>query len=593
MLGHDPTRRTISLSYGQDLSLEYAAQFRTVMRSPWYAQVFPRSAASIVRDTASEMKTAQNGLRYATSLGSALTGIGGDMIIIDDLMKGENARSPVERALAQDFYGNTLLSRLNDKRNGSIIAIQQWLHEDDLAGYLLGLGEYTYLNLPAIFGETQDYTLSNGRMFRHEPGDLLEPTTEPKSVLDEIRAGLGGPTFQAQYQQNSTPLGSALIVWNRILTYEDAPPRERYQSIVQSWDTAMADSPRADSADSRDGPMWCTTRRREPCNESDPMAGGLAVVLSGGGAKGAFQVGVLDALIRERGVSFETCVGTSTGAIQAAAVAQDDIGQLVNFWSALRGPGDIYRKRAGTLWAILLGKSSIYSVGPLRSLLDEAIDDAKIRATGKCLRIAVVNITTGELRIVAENADGIANWVYASSAMPFFFPPLKSRDAHGNEEQWVDGGVRDVTPLDAALKERPRAVLVIRASAQSTPATPKPYASLVDIGLRSVEIQSNEVSTNDLKNVNLINRLLTARTHQRSELQAAGLDAAQIERVMRPFDDEVSRFRLVPTMVIEPERDLYDTLDFEPTLIAQAIGDGRSYVANNWTELAQFLGVNE
>ncbi len=79
------------------------------------------------------------------------------------------------------------------------------------------------------------------------------------------------------------------------------------------------------------------------------MSGGLAVVLSGGSAKGAFQVGVLDALIRERGVSFETCVGTSTGAIQAAAVAQDEIGQLVDFWSGLLGRGDVYRKRAGTL----------------------------------------------------------------------------------------------------------------------------------------------------------------------------------------------------------------------------------------------------
>lgn len=100
----------------------------------------------------------------------------------------------------------------------------------------------------------------------------------------------------------------------------------------------------------------------------------------------------------------------------------------------------------------------------------------------------MVNITTGELRIVAENADGIANWVYARSAKPFFFPPLSSRDAQENEEQWVDGGVRDVTPLDAALKERPRAVLVIRASAPSAPGAPKPYKSLVDIGLRSVEI---------------------------------------------------------------------------------------------------------
>jgi len=322
------------------------------------------------------------------------------------------------------------------------------------------------------------------------------------------------------------------------------------------------------------------------------MAGGLAVVLSGGGAKGAFQVGVLDALIRGKNVNFETAVGTSTGAIQAAGVAQDDIGGLLGFWEGIRGPGDIYRKKSGKLWAILTGKTSIYSVKGLRDLLDQAFDEQRIRATGKNLRIAVVNITDGRLEIVGENADNIADWIYASCAMPFVFPPQESRDAHGFDEQWVDGGVRDVTPLDAALKELPRAVLVIRASPQPKPAAPRRYDSLVDIALRSVDIQSNEVSTNDLKNVNLINRLLTAQDHQRRELTSAGLASSLIDRIMRPLEDETSRFRLVPVKVIEPDEALYDTLDFDPALLRQNMDKGRDYVADHWPELAQFLGVN-
>lgn len=321
------------------------------------------------------------------------------------------------------------------------------------------------------------------------------------------------------------------------------------------------------------------------------MAGGLAVVLSGGGAKGAFQVGVLDALVRTRRVSFETAVGTSTGAIQAAAVAQDDIGALVQFWEGLKGPGDIYRRKSGALWAILTGQTSIYSVNGLKALLNAAFDEARIRATGKALRLAVVNITDGSLRIVGQNADNIADWIYASCAMPFVFPPQESRDAVGNDEQWVDGGVRDVTPLDAALAERPRAVLVIRASPQTAPPQQKRYKSLIDIALRSVDIQSNEVSTNDLKNVNLMNRLLTARDHQRRELTALGLSPQQVTRIMRPFEDEIARFRLVPVKVIEPATDLYDTLEFDPVLLRQNMARGRKYVADHWAELAQFLGV--
>lgn len=321
------------------------------------------------------------------------------------------------------------------------------------------------------------------------------------------------------------------------------------------------------------------------------MAGGLAVVLSGGGAKGAFQVGVLDQLITKKKVSFDTAVGTSTGAIQAAAVAQDDLKMLLDFWTGIRGPDDIYKKRGGTLLSILTGQPSLYSVAPLQALLKKAISDQKIKASGKSLRIAVVNLTNGELRIVAENADNIANWVYASCAMPFAFPPQASRDGAGHDEQWVDGGVRDVTPLEAALKERPRAILVIRASAPAAAAVPKAYSSLVSIGFRAVDILQNEVSTNDLKNVNLINQLLNARDRQHLDLKAMGLTSTQIEKAMRPVEAAISQYNLVPVKMIEPPRNLYETLEFQPKLIGEAIKMGRDLVDEKWEEIAQFLGV--
>lgn len=321
------------------------------------------------------------------------------------------------------------------------------------------------------------------------------------------------------------------------------------------------------------------------------MAGGLAIVLSGGGAKGAFQVGVLKALIGERQVDFETVVGTSTGAIQAAGVAQDDIPALVKFWTDLKGADDIYKRRGGTFISILTGQPSLYSTDPLRGLLKAAIDERKIRASGKKLRIRVVNITNGQAITIAENASHIADWVYASCAMPFVFPPLTSKSAQGKEEQWVDGGVRDVTPLDVAFLERPRAILVVRPSAAPEPDRPRKYKNLVDIGLRAVDILSNEVSENDLKNVNLINDLLVARDRQMITLRELGLTAAQIDKVMRPLLNEIERYRLVPVKVIAPDRNFYDTLEFVPALIDQAIAHGEQCVEQNWAELEQFLGV--
>jgi NTE family protein len=313
--------------------------------------------------------------------------------------------------------------------------------------------------------------------------------------------------------------------------------------------------------------------------------------LSGGGAKGAFQVGVLHALITRKKVSFETAVGTSTGAIQAAAVAQDDIPALVKFWTSLKGPDDIYKSRGGKLLDILTGQPSLYTTDGLRKLLKAAIDEQKIRASGKKLRIRLVNITNGKAITVAENANDLALWVYASCAMPFVFPPQASKSADGVEEQWVDGGVRDVTPLDEAMLERPRAVLVVRAGGPPRPDQPKKYKSLVQIGLRAVDIQHNEVSENDLKNVNLINHLLTARDQQLIALRQLGLTPVQINNVMRPLQAEVERYRLVPVKVIAPDQELYDTLHFDPVDIKQAIDLGDQFVETNWPDLQQFLGV--
>ena len=315
------------------------------------------------------------------------------------------------------------------------------------------------------------------------------------------------------------------------------------------------------------------------------MAAKLAIVLSGGGAKGAFQVGVLDELITKRRVKFDIAVGTSTGAIQAVAVAQDDIPMLVRLWSGITGDQDIYRKRGGPIGTILQNKSAIYDSAPLKQLLAQNVDEAKLRSTGKSLRLGVVSLTTGQFRTVAENAPRIADYVYASCAIPFAFDPLV--DATG--EQWVDGGVRDVTPLDTALDLNPRAVLVVRAGPPPRPDEPKRYTGLVSVGLRAVDILQSEVSLNDLKNVQLINALLTAQTRQQVELSRLGITGANADKVMNPLRAELQRFRMARIEVIEPEAHLIDTLDFDPAKIAIAMEAGREAVRTNWGRISAFL----
>jgi hypothetical protein len=86
----------------------------------------------------------------ATSVGGTLTGRGGDIIIIDDPIKPQDAQSKSVREKTVQWYENTLLSRLDDKVHGAIVVVMQRLHLDDLSGHLLERSGFEHLCLPAI-----------------------------------------------------------------------------------------------------------------------------------------------------------------------------------------------------------------------------------------------------------------------------------------------------------------------------------------------------------------------------------------------------------------------------------------------------------
>ena len=100
-MGHDPSLRVLVASYGQDLAGRHARDFRTVIESPWYRRLFPATRINPRRNTAAEIETTSNGFRKALSLGGAVTGFGGDILVVDDLMKADDARSETERARAR------------------------------------------------------------------------------------------------------------------------------------------------------------------------------------------------------------------------------------------------------------------------------------------------------------------------------------------------------------------------------------------------------------------------------------------------------------------------------------------------------------
>ena len=319
------------------------------------------------------------------------------------------------------------------------------------------------------------------------------------------------------------------------------------------------------------------------------MAGKLALVLSGGGAKGAFQVGVLDELITRRGVKFDIVVGVSTGALQALAVAQNDVPLMLAEWLAIEKDSDIYKKRLLGALGGFLGGDAIYNARPLRKLLERVADEGKLRASGIQLRVGVANLGTGQFLAVDERSSNIDDWVYASCAMPVFFDPMETTGADGVKEQWVDGGVRDVTPLGTALDLGARAVLVVRASPPPQPGPARTFPDLIKIGLRAVDILQSEVSANDTATAGLINDLIAARAAQARALDDAGIGSTQAALILKPFDDQIAKYHFAPIRVIEPEVEFSETLEFDPAKIRTAIEAGRKAASDAFPAIQALL----
>jgi predicted phage terminase large subunit-like protein len=242
LLGHDPSRHIMVVSYSADFAAELHRQFRMVIDANWYKELYPTTRWT--RETGVELVTEQGGGRFATSIGGTLTGRGADLIIIDDPLNANEAASESARKRVNDWYTGALVSRLNDKEKGAIIAVMQRLHDDDLAGHLLLQGGWEHLNLPAIAIEDETIALGDGSVHRRKGGDPLHPEREPMATLQSIKAEVGGLLFSAQYLQQPVPLEGNLIRRSWFLTY-DQLPRPVIQ-VVQSWDVAVLTGERND-----------------------------------------------------------------------------------------------------------------------------------------------------------------------------------------------------------------------------------------------------------------------------------------------------------------------------------------------------------
>lgn len=130
----------------------------------------------------------------------------------------------------------TAAARVDDKRNDAIVIIVQRLHVDNLAGHVLGRGDWTHLDLAAIAAADAAVPIGRGRVQHRKKGDLLHLERQPQSALDEIRPSMGSAAFSAQHRQRPVSADGNMVQWNWFRRYAQLSDKtDNRTKIVQSW----------------------------------------------------------------------------------------------------------------------------------------------------------------------------------------------------------------------------------------------------------------------------------------------------------------------------------------------------------------------
>ncbi|HVN21002.1 MAG TPA: patatin-like phospholipase family protein [Dongiaceae bacterium] len=218
-----------------------------------------------------------------------------------------------------------------------------------------------------------------------------------------------------------------------------------------------------------------TAQAEDPCANTKRRA----LVLSGGGSKGAFEAGAVYHLVVQRHCDFHEFSGVSVGALNGAFLAQgaasddpaeslnnlaDQADGLVSLWQSVKSSKDIRKPRAlATVRWGLFGLESLNDFGPLRQLLDRNISMDKL-ANGRPVRAGVVSFWTGGYReVVAEpfltkaGSHSFLEFLYASSVPPVYgnLPRIPDGSSADNPKLWpqfTDGGLRHITPVASYFK---------------------------------------------------------------------------------------------------------------------------------------------
>lgn len=302
-----------------------------------------------------------------------------------------------------------------------------------------------------------------------------------------------------------------------------------------------------------------------------------ALVISGGGAKGAFAAGAIKYIMIELGLNFDIVVGTSTGALIAPLVVSKDISNLIHFYENVKKQ-DILNNRS-EIFAFLFS-DSLNDTRPLKRLIDSFFGDKlrykRLIESPTELFVTVVNMQTGAVEYGNQHIDSksiLLKKILASASIPVVMPPVKI-----GKYQYIDGGVKEIVPLGKAIEEGATSIVSIILSPCQENRKPmrKKFRNSMEILKRTIELLTDEIVDNDLKIANLYSEAIGYLDQiKKNAKEILAIKDSELKKLFSGMENPFSGKRILEITTIRPDEELMESsLDFDPEKMRLMVDKG-------------------
>jgi len=224
------------VSYAQGLANDHSIACRNLIESDLYQRAWgDRVRLARGQNEKHRFDNEDRGHRIATSIGGTGTGLGADILIIDDAHNTNDAYSAALLERTSRRFAQTFATRLNNPK-AAIIVTGQRVAPNDLPGRLIEQGHYTQACFPALHEPDHPYPFAGDP--RSEPGEPLFRELWDADALEEQMSSMGSYAASAQYQQRPAPAGGTLFHAEDVCYYDPNDFDLQFDNVLQAWDTS-------------------------------------------------------------------------------------------------------------------------------------------------------------------------------------------------------------------------------------------------------------------------------------------------------------------------------------------------------------------